>query len=265
MDGIRDLWDVSGFVELPNRKAEGQGTIVETPTELPVTVADIPNLTVGLTSTAGVDAPADLPAVLVGAAPIQGWRAVAKRAVDVVGSLVLLVVLGLPLLILALLVKIASPGPVFYRQERMGLGGRPFTILKFRSMRVRAWAETGPVWAKKNDPRCTALGAFMRQMSLDELPQLFNVLRGEMSLVGPRPLVVRQVHQVAATLPGFMLRHNVKPGITGWAEVNDLRGGTPTKDRLEYDLLYINNWSLGFDLFILLLTPSAVLFSKNAC
>lgn len=136
----------------------------------------------------------------------------------------------------------------------MGLSGCPFTMR----------AETGPVWAKKNDPRCTALGAFMRQMSLDELPQLFNVLPGEMSLVGPRPLVARQVHQVAATLPGLMLRHNVKAGMTGWAEVNDLCGGTPTKERLEYDLLYINNWPLGFDRLILLLTSFVVLFSKNA-
>lgn len=265
MDGIRDPLDVSGFVGLPSRKAEGQGTIVETPTELPVTVADIPDLTVGLTSTAGVDALADLPAVLVGATPIQGWHAVAKRAVDIVGSLVLLVVLGLPLLVLALLVKMSSPGPALLRQQRLTLAGRPFTMLKFRSMRADAESGTGPVWAQRDDPRRTCLGAFMRRLSLDELPQLFNVLRGEMSLVGPRPERPRLVRRFAQEMPAYMLRHVVKAGLTGWAQVNGLRGRTSLEKRLEYDLYYIDNWSMGFDLFILLLTPLAVLFSKNAC
>ncbi|MDK1032341.1 MAG: sugar transferase, partial [Planctomycetia bacterium] len=148
--------------------------------------------------------------------------------------------------------------------ERMGVGGKPFTMLKFRSMRVGAEKGTGPVWAGKDDQRRTPLGAFMRRTSLDELPQLLNVLRGDMSLVGPRPERQHFVRQFIEDLPAYMLRHNVKAGLTGWAQVNGLRGNTSLKKRLQYDLYYINNWSLGFDLFILLLTPFAGFINKNA-
>ena len=255
---------MSGSVELPNSKAEGQGTMLEMPTELPVTVADIPDLTVGLTSTAGVGGLADLPGVFVGARAIQGWHAVAKRAVDIVGSLVLLGVFGLPMLVLTLLVKMSGPGPALLRQQRLTLAGRQFTMLKFRSMRADAENETGPVWAQRDDPRRTSLGAFMRRLSLDELPQLFNVLRGNMSLVGPRPERPRLVRRFAQEMPGYMLRHAVKAGLSGWAQVNGLRGMTSLEKRLEFDLYYINHWSMGFDLLILLVTPFAVLFGKHA-
>jgi lipopolysaccharide/colanic/teichoic acid biosynthesis glycosyltransferase len=139
----------------------------------------------------------------------------------------------------------------------MSLGGRPFTLLKFRSMRHNAEADTGPVIAGEGDPRCTPLGALMRRLGLDELPQLLNVLAGDMSLVGPRPERPHFVRRFAADLPAYMLRHHVKAGLTGWAQVNGLRGTTSMEERLRYDLYYINNWSLGFDLFILLLTPFA--------
>jgi exopolysaccharide biosynthesis polyprenyl glycosylphosphotransferase len=168
------------------------------------------------------------------------------------------------MLFLALLVRASSPGPVLFKQERMGLGGRPFTLLKFRTMRVDAERETGPVWAKDDDPRCTRVGSWMRRVSLDELPQFVNVLRGEMSLVGPRPERPHFVQQFTQDLPAYMLRHNVKAGVTGWAQVNGLRGNTSLTKRLEYDLYYINHWSLAFDALILFLTPFMGFFNRNA-
>ena len=146
----------------------------------------------------------------------------------------------------------------------MGLGGKPFTMLKFRSMRTDAEQATGPVWAERDDPRCTRVGRFMRRTSLDELPQLFNVIVGAMSLVGPRPERPSFVEEFTHTVPAYMLRHNVKAGMTGWAQVNGLRGQTSLKRRLQYDLYYINNWSLAFDLYILLRTPFSGFIHKNA-
>jgi lipopolysaccharide/colanic/teichoic acid biosynthesis glycosyltransferase len=168
------------------------------------------------------------------------------------------------MLMLACLVKATSRGPIFVRQERIGLRQRHFAMLKFRSMRVDAEDKTGPVLAQKRDPRCTPLGAFMRRMSLDELPQLINVLRGDMSLVGPRPERPYFVRQLVQEFPNYLLRCEVRPGITGWAQVSGLRGNTSVEKRLAYDLYYINNWSLRFDLYVLLLTPLAGLTDKNA-
>lgn len=186
--------------------------------------------------------------------PHVGWQRVAKRALDLVLASVALVLLAPLMLLLAVAIKLTSPGPVFYRQLRMGLGGRPFWMWKFRSMRVDAEAEGGPRWASRDDPRCTPLGRFMRRWSLDELPQLFNVLLGEMSLVGPRPergvFVERFRHQV----PNYTQRHQVKAGITGWAQVNGWRGDTSLRRRVQYDLYYITHWSLWLDLKILCLT-----------
>jgi len=144
--------------------------------------------------------------------------------------------------------KLTSPGPVLYRQERMGVDGRRFRMLKFRTMRVDAEAQTGPVWATADDPRRTGLGAFLRRWSLDELPQLLNVLRGEMSLVGPRPSGRASSRSSGRRVPGYMLRHKVKAGITGWAQINGWRGNTSIERRIECDLYYIERWSLAFDL-----------------
>ncbi len=186
-----------------------------------------------------------------------------KRGLDVSISLSLLIVFALPMLLIAVLVKLTSRGPVFYRQQRVGLGGRRFEICKFRTMRVDAEAETGPVWAVQNDPRQTALGGVLRRMSLDELLQLINVLRGDMSLVGPRPERPIFVRQFSETLPSYPLRHQVPPGITGWAQVNGWRGNTSLEKRLQYDLDYALNWTLGFDLYIMMLTPLEVLGVRN--
>lgn len=193
-----------------------------------------------------------------------GVGAVAKRLIDLAGSLFLLAILGLPMLIVALLVRLTSPGSAIYQQERVGLGGRRFMLLKFRTMRADAEAKTGPVWAHEHDPRRTRFGAFLRRWSIDELPQLINVVRGEMSLVGPRPERPYFVAQFSQEMPAYMQRHGVPPGLTGWAQLNGLRGNTSISMRLDFDLYYIRHWSVAFDLFIVLATPFRMLAEKNA-
>jgi exopolysaccharide biosynthesis polyprenyl glycosylphosphotransferase len=165
-----------------------------------------------------------------------------------------LIVLAPVLPLVALGVWLEDRGPVLYGQERMGLDGRVFRIWKFRSMRVDAEVTTGPVWAVQDDPRRTRFGGFLRRWSIDELPQLWNVLVGDMSLVGPRPERPTFVHEFKQRLPQYMLRHRVKSGITGWAQVHGWRGNTSIRKRLEYDLYYIENWSLGLDFKILWMT-----------
>jgi Undecaprenyl-phosphate glucose phosphotransferase len=195
-----------------------------------------------------------LPVINVNDVPLQGVNAWIKRAIDVVLSATALLVLALPCAVIAALVRLTSPGPVFYRQERMGLDGRAFTVYKFRSMYQNAEEVTGPVWARNNDPRTTPVGRWLRRLDLDELPQLWNVLAGDMSLVGPRPERPFFVEQFKHRIPQYMLRHKVKAGITGWAQVNGWRGNTSLEKRIEYDLYYIENWSVGLDFKILWLT-----------
>jgi exopolysaccharide biosynthesis polyprenyl glycosylphosphotransferase len=177
-----------------------------------------------------------------------------KRGMDLLGSLVGLVVLSPILMLVALIIKLESRGPVFYAQTRVGLDGKPFPVLKFRSMRVDAEAETGPVWATEDDPRRTKVGTFLREKSIDELPQLINVLFGDMSLVGPRPERPVFVEQFRRVVPRYMDRLKVKAGLAGWAQVNGLRGNTSIVERTKYDVYYVENWSLLFDIKILIRT-----------
>lgn len=193
-----------------------------------------------------------------------GFGMVVKRTIDIAGSLLLLAVCGIPMLVVALLIKLTSPGPAIYMQERVGLGGRRFNLLKFRTMRADAEAATGPVWAQEHDPRRTAFGAFLRRWSIDELPQLINVLWGDMSLVGPRPERPYFVAKFSEEMPSYMQRHSVLPGLTGWAQLNGLRGNTSISMRLDFDLYYIRHWSAAFDLFIVIMTPFKMLAEKNA-
>lgn len=181
-------------------------------------------------------------------------RQVVKRAVDVVFSGVVLVLLAPLMLAVAAAVKLSSPGPVLYRQTRMGLNGQTFEILKFRSMPVDAEAATGPVWSQHGESRATPVGAFLRRTSLDELPQFLNVLRGDMSVVGPRPERPALIEGFRHQIPGYMLRHKTKAGITGWAQVHGWRGDTSLVTRIEYDLYYIRHWSLALDFKIVWLT-----------
>jgi exopolysaccharide biosynthesis polyprenyl glycosylphosphotransferase len=206
-----------------------------------------------------------LPLMRVRDVALRGWMRFLKRALDVAVSWSLLVLLSPWLLLMALLVKLTSPhGPVLHVQERVGLDGRPFYMLKFRSMHPDAEADSGPVWAVPNDPRRTRLGALIRRFSLDEFPQLINVLVGEMSLVGPRPERPEFVAQFANLVPRYRERHMEKAGMTGWAQVNGLRGQTSIVERTEYDLFYVETWSLAFDIKILLKTLAAVIRDRNA-
>lgn len=186
--------------------------------------------------------------------PLYGWNALLKRAMDVLVGGVALVVFSPLMALIALAVKCSSRGPVLYRQERMGLDGERFDMLKFRTMGADAERLTGPVWSPENDSRATPVGRWLRRTSLDELPQLINVLRGEMSLVGPRPERPPLIEEFRKSIPKYMLRHKVKAGMTGWAQVNGWRGNTSLDRRIEYDLDYIENWSLWRDVKILGLT-----------
>lgn len=186
--------------------------------------------------------------------PHRGWPSLVKRATDLIVGTAALVLLSPLLLLLAIGVKLGSPGPVFFRQSRAGLGERSFSMLKFRTMHLDAEKDTGPVWAKPNDGRCTRLGRIMRRWSLDELPQLFNVLAGDMSLVGPRPERKVFIEKFRRQLPGYCQRHQVKAGMTGWAQVNGWRGNTSLRHRLRCDLYYITNWSPWLDVQILFMT-----------
>jgi len=195
---------------------------------------------------------------------ITGWHGVLKRIFDISIALLALIFLAPVLLIIAILIKLDSRGPVIYKQERVGFDGREFWILKFRTMKTGAEQQTGPIWAKSDDPRRTRVGAFLRRTSIDELPQLLNVLRGDMSLVGPRPERKFFVEKFKEEIPRYLERHRVKSGMTGWAQVNGLRGNTPIEERTKYDIFYIENWSLAFDLKIILKTLSAVISGENS-
>jgi Undecaprenyl-phosphate glucose phosphotransferase len=203
-----------------------------------------------------------LPLLTIRDVALQGWKLVLKRSVDMVISAITLVALSPFMLLAALLIKLDSPGPVFYSQERMGLDAIPFKIIKFRSMRVDA-EEHGPGWTTPDDPRKTKLGAFLRRFNIDELPQLINVLLGDMSLVGPRPERPVYVEQFRQIIPRYMDRHREKAGITGWAQVNGLRGDTSIVERTKYDLWYIENWSIGLDLKIIIRTIWQTIFGTN--
>jgi Undecaprenyl-phosphate glucose phosphotransferase len=203
-----------------------------------------------------------LPIINVNDVPLQGLNSWIKRAIDIALSGAAVTVLAIPFGIIAALVRLTSPGPVFYRQERMGLDGKAFTVYKFRSMFIGAEDTTGPIWARDNDPRATPLGRWLRKLDLDELPQFLNVLRGDMSIVGPRPERPFFVEQFKHRIPQYMLRHKVKAGITGWAQVNGWRGNTSLEKRIEYDLYYIENWSVTLDLKIMWLTLVRGLFQR---
>ena len=213
---------------------------------------------------AGIELISGVPVISIHDSPLAGVQGVFKRALDIFGSLVALVIFSPIMLVVGVLVPLSSPGPVFYRQERMGLDGRTFMMLKFRSMPVGSENKTGAVFATAGDNRATWLGRFLRRTSLDELPQFFNVLAGDMSLVGPRPERTVFVNDFRRKIPGYFRRHKVKAGITGWAQVNGWRGDTSIEKRIECDLYYIQNWSLGFDIRILLLTFVRGFIHKNA-
>ncbi len=228
-----------------------------------VTIKVFPDVFQIMASPVGIGDLGGLPLVTVRDIALRGWRRFAKRLMDVVGAVIGLVVLSPVMMFVGVLIKLDSRGPVFYVQERMGLDARPFQMLKFRSMKKNAEAD-GPGWTVEDDPRITRLGHIIRGIDVDELPQLINVLLGQMSLVGPRPERPIYVNQFRRSIPRYMDRHWEKAGLTGWAQVNGLRGDTSIAERTKYDLWYIENWSLLLDLKILIRTVFNVFESRRA-
>jgi Undecaprenyl-phosphate glucose phosphotransferase len=242
------------YVALPLEEHVKMLGIVEATNREGVDVHVVPDLLQFIALRARLENLDGVPIISLNDVPLRGFNSVLKRVVDVAISGTALFGLSLPFLAIALLIRRSSPGPVFYTQERMGLDGKAFHVYKFRSMYIGAEDDTGPVWARDDDPRCTTVGKWLRKLDLDELPQLWNVLRGDMSIVGPRPERPYFVEQFKHRIPQYMLRHKVKAGITGWAQVNGWRGNTSLEKRIEYDLYYIENWSVGLDLKIMWLT-----------
>ena len=252
------------FLALP---LEAHRTMLAALKDVARTVPDVrvvPDLLQHITFRAAVEDLDGLPVVHLTQVPLTGWMSLVKRSVDLTVAFVALVLLSPLFAAIAIAIRLEDRGRVFYRQERMGLDGRPFAIVKFRSMHSDAEDDSGPTWALPQDPRRTRVGRYLRRWSLDELPQLINVLRGEMSLVGPRPERPEFVREFREKFPQYMLRHRVRSGMTGWAQVHGWRGNTSLTKRIEYDLFYIENWSFSLDAKILLMTLRYGFTHRNA-
>jgi len=252
------------YVALPPEQHVQMLQLIESTSRECVDVKVVPDLLQVIALRARLEDLDGVPVININDVPLQGFNSIVKRIIDVMISSAALLAVAIPFWMIAALVKLTSRGTVFYRQERMGLDGKPFMIYKFRSMYDDAEAETGPVFASEQDPRRTPLGKILRRSNVDELPQLWNVLKGDMSIVGPRPERPLFVAQFKDKIPQYMLRHKVKAGITGWAQVNGWRGNTSIEKRIEYDLYYIENWSVRLDLKIMWLTLLRGFFHKHA-
>jgi Undecaprenyl-phosphate glucose phosphotransferase len=206
-----------------------------------------------------------LPIINIRHVPLTNtWAMLAKRIVDIFGAMVAMVLFSPIMLLSILFIRITSKGPVIFSQERVGLHNRPFKMYKFRTMEVQKQTAEEKAWTVKNDPRVTRIGRILRKTSMDELPQLFNILRGDMSLVGPRPERPLFVEKFKEEIPRYMIKHQVRPGLTGWAQVNGFRGDTSIRRRIDYDLYYIENWTMGLDIKILFLTFFRGFVNENA-
>ena len=251
------------FVTFPFQEAARLADVQDWLGDEPVTLFYVPDLGEFAKLRGRIEEFEDLQIVTLQASPLDGWNTILKRAVDLLFGFFTLILFSPLMGLIGLAIKLTSPGPVLYRQERMGLDGNRFQMLKFRTMVDDAEKSTGPVWATGNDSRVTWLGYWLRRTSLDELPQLINVLRGEMSLVGPRPERPPLIDQFRKSIPKYMLRHKVKAGMTGWAQINGWRGNTSLERRIEHDIDYIEHWSLRRDLKILALTLMRGFLHRN--
>lgn len=252
----------SVFIALPTREAQRIDEILQVLQTCSSDVRLAPDINRAFTLRPNVSELDDVPILSLRQTPLQGWNALTKRGFDLgVGSICLLIA-TIPMLIIAVLIKLNSRGPVFYRQTRMGLDGQRFELVKFRTMRADAEA-AGPVWSQLHDARRTRLGAFLRRTSLDELPNLFNVLAGHMSLVGPRPERPEFIEKFKHEIPRYMLRHKMKAGMTGYAQINGYRGATSLRKRIQHDLHYIQHWSILLDVRILIRTIFGAWFSRH--
>ena len=252
------------LITLPLNAHEKLKSILDNIADEMVSIMIIPDLFEFISLRGGVGEFEGIPIISLRDSPLYGWNRVIKKATDISLSLFIILVTSPLMLAISILIKIMSPGPILYKQDRMGLDGKIFKMLKYRTMGTQAEEKTGPTWATENDQRRTLIGAFLRKTSLDELPQFFNVLKGDMSIVGPRPERPHFIQQFRSKIPKYMLRHKMKAGITGWAQVNGWRGNTSLEKRIEYDLYYIENWKLMFDFEIMWLTFWRGFISKNA-
>lgn len=252
-------------ITLPLRDYDCLGEIVSTCEKSGVHTKFIPDYNSLLPSKPYTEDLMGLPVINIRYVPLTNTgNIIIKRIMDIIGSLAGILITSPVMLASALLVKLTSPGPVIFRQERVGLHNRPFYMYKFRSMEQQAPGEEKKAWTVRDDPRVTPVGRFLRRTSLDELPQLFNILKGDMSLVGPRPERPLFVEKFREEIPRYMVKHQVRPGLTGWAQVNGLRGDTSIRKRIEHDIYYIENWTFGFDIKIILLTFFTGFINKNA-
>jgi Undecaprenyl-phosphate glucose phosphotransferase len=252
------------LITLPLNAHEKLKSILDNIADEMVSIMIIPDLFEFISLRGGVGEFEGIPIISLRDSPLYGWNRVIKRSTDILLSLLIVLVTSPLMFAISILIKIMSPGPILYKQDRMGLDGKIFKMLKYRTMGTQAEEKTGPTWATENDNRRTSVGAFLRKTSLDELPQFFNVLKGDMSIVGPRPERPHFIQQFRSKIPKYMLRHKMKAGITGWAQVNGWRGNTSLEKRVEYDLYYIENWKLMFDFEIMWLTFWRGFISKNA-
>jgi exopolysaccharide biosynthesis polyprenyl glycosylphosphotransferase len=261
---VEDLKIDQVFLALPTNQRERLLHLIKLCEDQNLEFKIVPDLLEFMSTPSAASAIDGLPLIGIRRSQLQGAAAMIKRGLDILVSGGLLLLLSPLLLLVAVLIKVTMPGPLLFRQERIGLQRRPFVIFKFRSMIVDAEAKTGPVVAKPGDSRVTRLGRILRRLSIDELPQLLNVLRGDMSIVGPRPQPTFFDERYSGEVPRYLERQQVRPGLTGWAEVNDLRGAAPIGDRTRYDVYYIENWSLALDVKIVVLTALRLLSQRNA-
>ncbi len=258
---INEVWVTPHSIEHPDLE-----TILHNLCYNLITVRFVANIFKFRLINASVEKQYGFPVITLSESPMtQGLNRIIKAIEDKVFASLILLMISPIMLVIAIGVKLSSPGPVLYRQERVGWNGQPFIMLKFRSMPVNVESDSGPVWATEGDNRATCFGDFLRKSSLDELPQFWNVLRGEMSIVGPRPERPCFVEQFKDKIPNYMQKHLVKAGISGWAQVNGWRGNTDLHSRIEHDIYYIENWSVWFDLKIIFMTVLKIFYDKNAC
>lgn len=262
---LEDFYIDEVFITLELKEYDKLGKIIETCEKAGVRTQIIPDYYKYIPARPYVEEVGGLPIINIRYIPLDSMiNKVTKRLFDIIVSIIGIIIASPIMVITALIIKMTSPGPVIFKQERVGLNKRLFTMYKFRSMKMQNEDDEKVKWTTKDDPRKTKFGSFIRKTSIDELPQLFNVLKGDMSLVGPRPERPYFVDQFKEEIPKYMVKHQVRPGITGWAQVNGLRGDTSIKKRIEYDLYYIENWRFLFDIKIMFLTVFRGFVNKNA-
>jgi Undecaprenyl-phosphate glucose phosphotransferase len=266
-NAVKQLYEKSielAFITIENEKYKRIYSLIREAEGMNIEFMVVPDILELMTSRFNMMEIGGIPFIQIKGIPISTWGKIIKRLFDIIFSILVLTIFSPLMLVISLIIKLSSPGPIFYIQERVGLDGKSFYVFKFRTMKIDAEKATGPVWASKNDGRVTRAGKFLRKTSIDELPQFINVIRGDMSVVGPRPERPHFVNQFKDIVPKYLDRHLLKTGITGWAQVNGLRGQASIEERTKYDLYYIENWSITMDIKIIFKTIYTIILGKDA-